>query len=561
MSEDITAVELLVAELERAGIRHVFGVPGSHILPLFDAIGRSSIELVLAKNEAAAAFMACGYAQVTGRIGVCAGTTGPGATNLLTGVAAAWVDSLPMLVLCAQVGTKVFGKGALQEGSGLGRTILQRAMFEPVTKHAYMEVRGGSLPEAIRRALTTIVQGRPGPVYLEIPADVQVERIDASTRAAFERKAVAPSRVASADPAAVREAVGWLLRAERPAILLGGGGVRAGDAVIDLAERLGIPVATTLRAKGAFPEGHPLSLGSVGLYGTKLANWYLRNGIDVLLSIGASFHEFTTHCWDDAFAPARALLQLEIDPAEIGKNYRAAVGLVGDAQAVLDQIRDELGDRRRDGPAAEIPAIVEPDAEKITSSAVPIKPQRLMHELDAVLPRETIVMADIGNHATWAERLLARRVHVLSGLAAMGSATAACVGAAMAAPGRPVVCITGDGCFMMTGLEVATAVERNLPIVWVVLKDERLGMVYDSQTYLYGGRHVATTFRAPDFARLARSLGAEGFSVRRPEELASTLAQAVALRQAVVVEVEIDPDESPPFEARRRALGRSLGLE
>jgi acetolactate synthase-1/2/3 large subunit len=561
-----SAAEILVKYLEQEGVEYLFGIPGGHLLPLYDAIYKAgTIKPILAKHEAGAAFMAYGYAVTSGKLGVCCGTVGPGATNLVTGVASAYMDSVPVLALTAQVGTTAIGKGALQEGAGVGRTVDQVGLFEKITKMSTMELRGRNLPDTVRRAIRVALSGRPGPVHIDLPADVQGEKIEADI---VPTSGYRPTTKSAMDVGQIRTMVDYLLAAEKPAILVGFGATTSaqnGD-LVQLAERLQVPVATTLRAKGAFPEDHPLALGCVGLYGTRTANSYLRSNVDVLLSLGTSFHEFTSHCWDPAFIPSKALLQVDIDPEEMGKNYPVTQAIVGDAQVALQSLLSEIGDRTRSGN--DIGAFKRDteyfQEDSMVSDAVPIKPQRLMKELGDVLPRDKVVLADIGNTLTWAERYIPSypegRFVALSGLAAMGSATAACIGTKLGKPQSPTVCLCGDGDFHMTGMEVATAANHGIPVIWVVLKNSMLGMIRDVQTVSYQNRYISCSFYDTDFVSLARALGAEGSRVESPEEIGPAVEKALQHQGPTVIEVTVDSAELPPMKPRMLALKRSLGL-
>ena len=562
-----SAADILVKYLENEGVEYIFGVPGGHLLPLYDALYKNgNIKPILAKHEAGAAFMAYGYAVTSGKIGVCCGTVGPGATNLITGVASAYMDSVPLLALTAQVGTTAIGKGALQEGAGVGRTIDQVALFEKITKLSTMELRGKNLPDTIRRALRVALSGRPGPVHIDLPADVQGESIEEKIQPVRNYRYLSQNNV---DSAQIKATADYLRSASKPAILLGYGTAAAyhdANSLVSLAEQLHIPVATTLRAKGLFPEDHPLALGCVGLYGTRTANSYLRSGVDVLLSLGTSFHEFTSHCWDPAFIPSRALIQVDIDPIEIGKNYPITLALVSDVRAVLKALVVEIGDAQRLGDdIAKFKDAHEYYIENaMTSESVPIKPQRLMKELRDSLPRDIVVFADIGNTLTWAERYfqayLEGRFVVLSGLAAMGSATAACIGGKLGRPTSPVLCMCGDGDFHMTGMEVATATTHRIPVIWVILKNNRLAMIHDVQSVSYQNRYISASFSDSDFVLLARALGGEGYHVEKPLEIGPIVKEALQKQVPVVIEVVIDSNEMPPMKPRMLALRRSLGI-
>ena len=339
--------------------------------------------------------------------------------------------------------------------------------------------------------------------------------------------------------------------------------------LLRLAELLACPVATTLPGKGALPEDHPLALGCIGLYGTRAANSYLRSGLDVLLVAGSSLHEFSTHVWDPALRPSKALIHIDVDPDEIGKNYPVEVGLLGDAGVILKALverveRMKTGERR---PAEDFPALkarTEYFAEPaMTSTEVPLKPQRVMAELREALPEDALVFTDIGNTVTWVERcLLARRPDMtmsLSGLAAMGSGVAAVIGGKLAAPDRPTLVVCGDGDFQMHGMEVMTAVSHNIPVVWLILQNDTLAMVRDIQTMTYKSRYVASEFATPDFTKLADAFGVLGLRAERPGEVTTAIRSAFAANRPAIVSVPIDPNEMPPAKARMMATDRSLG--
>lgn len=563
-----TTADLLIKYLEKEGVEYIFGVPGGHLLPLYDAIYKNSvIKPVLTCHEAGAAFMAYGYAKTAGKIGVCCGTVGPGATNLITGVASAFMDSIPLLVITAQVGTTTIGKGALQEGAGAGRTISHVKLFESITKMSTMETEADHLMFTLRRALRIATTGRPGPVHIDLPANVQKEIIEEEI---LPISAYRPHCTVTVPKPTLKEIANLLNNAKNPAILVGAGHAtgKGINNLTKLAEKFSIPVSTSLRAKGEIAEDHPLALGCVGLYGTKAANAYLRNGIDVLLVLGASLHEFTTHVWDPLFQPSKALIQVDIDEQEFSKNYITTLAIPCDCRSFVNELLTEDSGRKQ---VDRIELIKKFRIKKeyfaehaMRSNHSPIKPQRLMYEISNIMPSNTVYFVDIGNTLAWAERYLCCKTEgqfiTLSGLAAMGSATAACIGGKLGYQEAPVVCLCGDGDFHMLGMEISTAVKHKIPVIWIILKNKKLGMIKDIQGVSYQGRYIASDLGKTNFSELAKALGANSFHTMSPEEFIVTLKKCYKSNITSVIEVSIDSDETPPLKPRMLALKRSMGL-
>jgi len=562
----ITTAELLLRYLEGEGVEYIFGVPGLSLVPFFDATNKQdAIKLILSKHEEGAAFMADGYARISGKLGVCYATSGPGTTNLMTGVATAYVDNVPLLVITGQVPMSIYGKGTLQDSTKEG--VDSVAMFDPITKYSTMMISKYKVPETIREALRIAFSGKKGPVHLSYPKDLMDAEIE---------DALLPSgryRVESNyfDRKLVIDATEKLVMAKKPAMLVGSG-VVASDAtmeVLELAELLNIPVATTPKAKGAFPEDHPLSLGILGFSGSPTAEEYLLGDIDVLFAVGTSLNQLTTFSWDPKLEPSDALIHINIDPSEIGKNYVADIGLVGDCRAVLDEISFRIlrvlqkHDPKDERPIEDIITFKKSvglfiDEEKMFSESVPIKPQALMRELQESLPDDAIVFVDSGNHLCWAIHYLQfKKPNVIFalGLATMGYATAAAIGGKLAAPDRPVIAVVGDGCFLMNGMEVATAVSHDIPVIWIVQNNARLGLIYDLQHYSLGDKTVATEFKEVNCAKVAEGLGAQGYRIERPGELSEILPEAIERAVPTVIDVIIDPNEVPPVDRFVKGLG------
>ena len=563
------AAEYLIEALADAGVRHIFGVIGGAVVPLFTAsVGRRA-QIVMAKHEAGAAFMADGYARVSGGLGACVATSGPGATNLMTGVASAYADSIPLVVLTGQVATKSFGKGAFQESSSEGIDIVD--VFKRVTRYSSLVFRGDRLPDIWHKALRTALGGRPGPVHLSLPVDVQ-EQLCMPAHTPLQ-----VHRPKNYDRAAIKQTALLLLRARRPAIIVGHGAILsdASDEIRAIAEMLEVPVATTPKGKGAFPEDHRLSLGPFGYSGSPLAQWYLlESGVDVLLAVGTSLNEWGTLGWDRRLQPSEALIQVDIDPYEVGKNYRVTVPVIGDAKSGLTELSYEihrqrqryLHFRRGNGkldPPADRPRFL--NASAMGSTAVPIKPQRLMRDLQEALPRDTLVFVDAGANRSWAihywQSLYPRTFFCATGMASMGFGVAGAIGGKFAAPDRVVVSITGDGGFLMNGMEVSTAVHHGKQVIWVVLNDAGYGMARHALRLLKVP-DVATRYPRVDCAKVAEGLGAQAFRIREPGEINRDLIRTILESgRPTVLDVEIDPDEVAPFGSRIATLGDALSVQ
>jgi acetolactate synthase-1/2/3 large subunit len=523
----------------------------------------------MAKHEAGAAFMADGYARVRGGLGACIATSGPGATNLITGVASAYADSIPIVVLTGQVATKSFGKGAFQESSSEGIDIVD--IFKRITRYSALVFRGDRLPDIWHKALRMALGGRPGPVHLSLPADVQEQWLAMPPRTA---SSVSPGH--AYDRAAIKQAALHLLRARRPAILVGHGAIlsNASDEIRAIAEMLEIPVATTPKGKGAFPEDHRLSLGPFGYSGSPLAQWHLlESGVDVLLAVGTSLSEWGTLGWDRRLQPSEALLHVDIDPYEIGKNYPATVPVIGDAKSGLAELAYEIRRqqqrylhwRRGNGklaPPPDRPRIL--DAAAMDSDAVPIKPQRLIRDLQAALPRDTLVFVDGGANRSWAihywQSLYPRTFFCATGMASMGFGVAGAIGGKFAAPDRVVVAIVGDGGFLMNGMEVSTAVHYGKQVIWVVLNDAGYGIAHHSLRQMKLP-DVGTRYPRVDCAAVAEGLGAQAFRIREPGEISRELiAKIVESGLPTVLDVEIDAEEMAPFGNRNTTLTAAFNV-
>jgi acetolactate synthase-1/2/3 large subunit len=562
----ISTASLLLQYMEGEGVEYLFGIPGTTMVPLYAAINKqNAIKPILSKHEEGAAFMADGYARVSGGIGVCYATSGPGATNLVTGVANAYMDNVPMLVITGQVPTSIYGKGTFQDSTKDGVDSL--AMLNPLTKYSTMVISKYKMPDTIREAFRIALSGKKGPVHISYPKDIM--------EAEIEDNLLPPKtyRVKSEyfDRRLVIDATRKLIDAKKPAMIIGSGVIasEAVSEVMELAEMLNIPVATSPKGKGAFPEKHDLALGVMGWCGSPAAEEYLMGDIDVLLVVGAGLNQVTTFSWDPKLKPSDCLIQIDIEPSQIGKNYPVDIALVGDAAAVLSEISfrvlRELQEHNFDQerPIEKITRFKEKvgiylDKAKMHSDETPVKPQTIMAELQETAPEDAIIFADTGNAMCWATHYLQFQkpnFFCPFGLITMGYATAAAIGGKLAAPERPVISLIGDGCFLMNGMEVATAVNHNAPVVWIVFNNGKLGLVHELQQYSLGKHTVSTEFKKIDCAKIAEGLGAQGISIQHPGELSKVLPEAINSGKPTVIDVTIDPNEKPPLDRWVQGVG------
>ncbi len=561
-------VDVFLEYLKAEGVQIVFGIPGGLLHPFYEAVeADADLRLVVTRHEAGAAFMADGYARASRRLAVCSGTSGPGATNLLTGVACAFADCVPMLVVTGQAASLAMGKGAAQETPREDIDVV--AMFAPVTKYSAMVTSHQSLPHHLRRALRRALSGRMGPVHLNVPVDLWERPLDEDWFAPMTYRSV----TTTFDRGAVKRAAARLVAAERPAILVGSG-VAIADAaehLLALAEMLGARVATSPRAKGVFPEDHPLSVGVLGFAGHRRARTTFINGpVDVLLTAGASLNETTTLNWHPGLRPALELIQLDIDADRIGRNYPVDLPLVGDAQTILVELLYHAHRLIREGGRI-ASAWGEPpggsdreghydDRALRESEAVPITPQRWRCELAQVLPDDAIVFSDIGGHMLFNIHHLCIRQHqrffLNLGFGSMGHGTAACIGAALAAPDHPVLAIIGDGCFAMNGMEIHTALEADVPVIWIVENNHMHGITWHG-SQLVGSRRPLQSIRFTkplDVAAVARAAGLHSWVVDAPGQIQAAVGEALGLGRPGLIEVRVDGSIPPPLGERARSV-------
>ena len=560
-------VDVFLSYLRREGARVVFGVPGGLLHPFFQAVERDDeLDLVIAKHEEGAAFMADGFARTTRGLAVCAGTAGPGSTNLLTGVAVAYADGVPMLVVTGQAPSQALGKGAAQETAAEDIDIV--SMFKPITKYSAMVISPETMPHHLRRALRRALSGRPGPVHLNIPVDFwNVPITDHQFAAGRYRPATA-----AFDRKAVKKAAEALMMARRPAILIGSGVATAGAERIyqDLAELLAARVASTPRAKGVFPEDHPHSLGVLGFAGHQGARRImLGDSVDVLLTVGASLNETTTFNWNRALQPAETLIQIDVDADRIGRNYPVDVPLVGDAKTVGVELMFALWRQIEQGDVPQSRWRYETndcadEARYLNSAlrqsdAVPLTPQRWRADLQKVLPADAIIFSDIGGHMLFNIQHLCigrdQRFILNLGFGSMGHGTTAAIGAALAAPKRPIVSIIGDACFTMNGMELLTAREYEVPVVWIVENNQMHGITWHGSRLVEQGDGMeSVVYKRPvDIAAIAKAMGLAAWVVTKPGELMDVFPEALT-RGPSLIEIVVDPEHPPPIGDRAKTV-------
>jgi len=550
-SSDIsTAAEAAIAALDAAGVEHVFGVQGGAIMPVYDALYDAGPAHVTMAHEQSAAHAADAYGQATGSPGVCMATSGPGATNLLTGIADADMDSDPFVALTGQAPTAFVGNDAFQEVDTIGAT-------RPVTKQNYFASEADEVGATVSEAVELAGSGRPGPTLVDLPKDVT----NAET-AAGPKPGKQPAYYdvpESAPEAAVEEAARAVARAERP-LVLAGGGVRKGEASEELrafANAFGLPVVTTMPGIGTFPEDHERCLSWAGMHGTGAANMAISH-TDCLFAVGTRFDDRLTG-GVETFAPEAEVVHVDIDAAEISKNVHADYPLVGDAGTVLSQVHEAMPDAYdADGTddsryeAWREQCLAWTEEYPMTYAAPadePLKPQFVVEAMDAATPDDAVVTTGVGQHQMWAAQYWTfrhPRCWVSShGLGTMGYGLPAAIGAKVAKPDREVVCFEGDGSFLMTLQELSVAVRENLDLTVVVLNNEAIGMVRQWQDAFFDERRMASEYDwMPEFEPIANAFGAKGFTLQSYDEVAETLQAAVDYDGPAVVDAHIDPSEN-----------------
>ncbi len=542
----MTGAQSLVRSLEKVGVEVIFGIPGGSILPAYDPLFDSSIRHILVRHEQGAGHAAEGYAQATGRVGVCMATSGPGATNLVTAIADAYMDSVPMVAITGQVAAKAIGTDAFQEADIRGITF-------PITKHSFLITEPSGIPHAVAAAFHLAQTGRPGPVLVDIAKDALASTTEFHWPEELDLPGYRP--VTKPHGKQMREAARLISEAERPVVYLGGGvnRARAWGAVAEFVELTKIPVVTTLMARGAVPDSHPLNYGMPGMHGTVAAVGALQRS-DLLITLGARFDDRVTGKLD-SFAPGARVIHADIDPAEISKNRVADVPIVGDLAEVMAELNAAVSEqnpsdysawvRYLDGLRSRYQVTQFPAVEDDLLS-----PEYVVKRLGELVGPEATYVSGVGQHQMWAAHLLPHelpgRFFNSGGAGTMGYCVPAAMGAQVGRPDGVVWGIDGDGCFQMTNQELVTCFLEGIPIKIAVLNNRSLGMVRQWQTLFYGERYSNTNLKShlvPDFPKLAEAMGAVGLRAETPEEVDAVIAQAMKITdRPVVVEFVVHKD-------------------
>jgi acetolactate synthase-1/2/3 large subunit len=539
----MTGAKALIESLKAEKVKHIFGIPGGAMIPVYDVLyDEKKLRHILVRHEQAAAHAADGYARASGGPGVCMATSGPGATNLMTGILNAYMDSSPVVAITGQVPKPLLGTDAFQEADMVSCML-------PVTKHNFMIGSVAEVPRMVRLAFKIATTGRPGPVHIDLPKDVQAskDKVKIPAKVRYSKKIKTKPKAEE-----VRQALKLLTQANRP-VIFAGGGIVSGNASAELvkfAELLQAPVVTTPLGKGTIPENHPLALGMIGMHGRMVANIAVTE-CDTLLGLGVRFDDRATGDVQH-FAPKAKIIHVDIDPVELGKNVRVDVPIAADVKTTLKELIRGLrskAKRKRGGEwLRRVKKMRKEFTPRMDYDETPIKPQRVIKELMNVLSDDAIITTEVGQCQMWAAHYYTfkkpRHLIMSGGLGTMGFGFPAAIGAKVARPKNVVVDVAGDGSFLMNSQELATAVDNDIPVVVCILDNRFLGMVKQWQDMFYEKRRSATDLgKTPDFAKLAESYGAWGDTVTRPSEIAPKLKEALKSGKPAVLDIVIDPDE------------------
>ncbi|HEY6586717.1 MAG TPA: biosynthetic-type acetolactate synthase large subunit [Nitrososphaeraceae archaeon] len=548
---EMIGAKALIASLEKEGVDIVFGLPGGANLPIYDELVDANFRHVLVRHEQAAAHMADGYARIKRKAGVCIATSGPGATNLITGIATAHADSIPMVAITGQVPVAMIGKDAFQETDIIG-------ISNPCTKYAFQPRKAVEIPEVIKKAFYITESGRPGPVLVDIPKDVQQEKAEIEFPELIKVRGYKPAF--DPDLSQIEKAIDLIMKAEKPIIMAGGGVILSGafNELQALAEILMCPVVTTFKGKGGFPENHPLAMGPIGMHGHAEANKIIIEA-DCIIAIGARFSDRSVGRFDE-FGKGMSIIHLDVDPAEIGKNKSVDVAVVGDVKSSLRTLVKMLTTKgiRKDPDNSWLKRrkeLIEYYTSTIKDYSREITAKKTLKKLRELLPSKAIVTTEVGQCQMWAslhfDVITPGTFFSSTGLGTMGFGFPASIGAKAAKPDVPVIDIAGDGSFNMTENSLAVSVLEKLPVIVFLLNNYMLGMVAQWQRTFYNRRYSGVEQnRCPDYVKLAESYGAQGIRVQSMNDLDKAIKTGLSSDVATVIDIPIDPEEDVyPFVA------------
>jgi len=548
---EMIGAKALITSLEKEGVDIVFGLPGGANLPIYDELVDANFRHILVRHEQAAAHMADGYARIKRKAGVCIATSGPGATNLITGIATAHADSIPMIAITGQVPLAMIGKDAFQETDIIG-------IANPCTKYSFQPRKAVEIPESVKKGFYIAESGRPGPVLIDIPKDVQQEKAEISFPDLIKVRGYNPAF--DPDLLHIERAIDLILKAEKPIIMAGGGVILSGafHELQTLAELLMCPVVTTFKGKGSFPENHPLAMGPIGMHGHAEANKIIVEA-DCIIAIGARFSDRSVGRFDE-FGKGMHIIHLDVDPAEIGKNKSVDVAVVGDVKSSLRTMVKMLSTKgiKQDPENFWLKRrkeLIDYYNSTIKDYSRELTARKALKKLREILPAEAIVTTEVGQCQMWTslhfDVISPGTFFSSTGLGTMGFGFPASIGAKAARPEVPVVDIAGDGSFNMTENSLAVSVLDKLPVIVFLLNNYMLGMVAQWQRTFYNRRYSGVhQYRCPDYVKLAEAYGAQGIRTESMSELEKALKTAVSSEVATVIDIPIDPEEDVyPFVA------------
>ena len=551
--------EAIIESLKNMGVKTIFGYPGGQTIPFYDMLYDSDMEHILVRHEQCAAHAADGYARASGKVGVCLATSGPGATNLVTGIATAYMDSSPIVAITGQVPTHLIGNDAFQEADIVGITM-------PITKHSFQPKDPDLIPSMVKSSFEIASSGRPGPVLIDVPKEVQEGELTKFDDSVISTPGYNPT--IKGNIRQIKKARDLIRQSKRPVILAGAGVIIANACceLKKLSQTINAPVMTSLLGKGAVDETDDLSLGMLGMHGRKVSNDYI-NESDLLIAIGIRFSDRTTGRLD-SFVPDTKVIHIDIDPAEIGKNVDVDLPIVGDAKNVLSSLNKTLENHKVSNDVKSWADMIKQKKQellpRVTYDDVPLKPQTVIKEISEVLTPESILTTDVGQNQMWAAHFYdtqkPRKFISSGGLGTMGFGFPSAIGAKVACPEDPVVSINGDGGFLMVCQELATVHDYDLPVIAVVLENRTLGMVYQWQTLLYNSRHSQTEFQdSPDFVKLAESFKVDAVRITKPGETKEALASAIKDNEPILLDIVIDSEEALPMLPPGAGINEMIG--